>query len=209
MEKTSRKKRKTYTRRAFLRGLGGGAAGAALATGLLGQAQPASKSGISAAPIFSKKAVTFTVNGKKVALEVEPRETLLEVLRERLELTGTKRTCDRGECGACTVLLDGQPVYACLYLAYRANGKSVTTVEGLAQGEALHPVQQAFIEKDAYQCGFCTPGFVMSSVGLLNSNPAPSLDEIKAGLSGNMCRCGNFTKIYEAVEAASKSMRKA
>ncbi len=209
MEKTSRKKRKTYTRRAFLRGFGGGAAGAALATRFLGQTQPASQSGVSAAPVFSKKAVVFSVNGKKVSLEVEPRETLLEVLREKLGLTGTKRTCDRGECGGCTVLLDGQPVYACLFLACRADGRSVTTVEGLAQGETLHPVQQAFIDKDAYQCGFCTPGFIMSSVALLRNNPAPSLDEIKAGLSGNMCRCGNYTKIYEAVEAASKSMRKA
>lgn len=209
MEKTSRKKRKTYTRRAFLRGLGGGAAGAALATGLLGQTHPSSQPGTSAPPVVSKKAIGFVINGKKVALEVEPRETLLEVLRERLELTGTKRTCERGECGGCTVLLDGQPVYACLFLAYQANGKSVMTIEGLAQGETLHPVQQAFIDKDAYQCGFCTPGFIMSSVALLNNNPAPSLDEIKAGLSGNMCRCGNFTKIYEAVEAASKSMRKA
>jgi xanthine dehydrogenase YagT iron-sulfur-binding subunit len=209
MGKTPREKRKTYTRRAFLRGFGGGAAGAALATRLLGQTQPAFQSGVSAAPVFSKKAVVFSVNGKKVSLEVEPRETLLEVLRERLELTGTKRTCDRGECGGCTVLLDGQPVYACLFLAYRADGKSVMTVEGLAQGETLHPVQQAFIDKDAYQCGFCTPGFIMSSVALLNNNPAPSLDEIKAGLSGNMCRCGNYTKIYEAVDAASKSMKKA
>jgi aerobic-type carbon monoxide dehydrogenase small subunit (CoxS/CutS family) len=175
----------------------------------LGQPLLTSQSELSTAPVSSKKTVTFTVNGKTVLLEVEPRETLLEVLRERLKLTGTKKTCDRGECGGCTVLLDNQPVYSCLFLAYRADGKQVTTVEGLAEGEKLHPVQQAFIDRDAYQCGFCSPGFIMSSVALLSKNPAPSLAEIKAGLSGNLCRCGNYAKIYEAVAAASQSMRKA
>lgn len=209
MEKTPRKKRKTYTRRAFLKGLGGGAAGTALATRLLGQTQMTSQSDISAAPVFSKKTVTLIVNGKSFSVEVEPRETLLEVLRERLKLTGTKKTCDRGECGGCTVLLDGRPVYSCLFPAYRADGKKITTIEGLAEGEKLHPVQQAFIDKDAYQCGFCTPGFIMSSAALLSKNPAPSLAEIKAGLSGNLCRCGNYAKIYEAVAAASQSLRKA
>lgn len=209
MEKTPRKKRKTYTRRAFLKGLGGGAAGTALATRLLGQTQMTSQSEISAAPVFSKKTVTLIVNGKSFSVEVEPRETLLEVLRERLKLTGTKKTCDRGECGGCTVLLDGRPVYSCLFPAYRADGKKITTIEGLAEGEKLHPVQQAFIDKDAYQCGFCTPGFIMSSAALLSKNPAPSLAEIKAGLSGNLCRCGNYAKIYEAVAAASQSLRKA
>ncbi len=209
MEKTPRKKRKTYTRRAFLKGLGGGAAGTALATRLLGQTQMISQSDMSAAPVFSKKTVTLIVNGKSFSVEVEPRETLLEVLRERLKLTGTKKTCDRGECGGCTVLLDGRPVYSCLFPAYRADGKKITTIEGLAEGEKLHPVQQAFIDKDAYQCGFCTPGFIMSSVALLSKNPAPSSAEIKAGLSGNLCRCGNYAKIYEAVAAASQSVRKA
>jgi xanthine dehydrogenase YagT iron-sulfur-binding subunit len=208
MEKTPRKKRKTYTRRTFLKGLGGGAAGTALATGFLGSSLLASQADISPPPVLSIKAISFTVNGKKVRVEVEPRETLLEVLRERLKLTGTKRTCERGECGGCTVLLDGQPVYSCLFPAYRADNKAVTTVEGLAVGGELHPVQQAFIDKDAYQCGFCTPGFIMSSVALLSKNPAPSLAEIKDGLSGNMCRCGNYAKIYEAVAAASKTMKK-
>jgi xanthine dehydrogenase YagT iron-sulfur-binding subunit len=189
--------------------LSGGAAGTALATRFLGQSLLASQANISAAPVFAKKTITFTINGKRISLEVEPRETLLEVLRERLKLTGTKRTCERGECGGCTVLLDGQPVYSCLFLAYRADGRTVTTVEGLAEGETLHPVQQAFIDKDAYQCGFCMPGFIMSSVALLSKNPAPSLAEIKTALSGNLCRCGNYTKIYEAVAAASKSIRKA
>jgi aerobic-type carbon monoxide dehydrogenase small subunit (CoxS/CutS family) len=144
-----------------------------------------------------------------MALEVEPRETLLHVLRDRLKLTGTKKVCDRGECGGCTVLLDGAPVYACHFLAIRADGKKITTIEGLAEGKKLHPVQEAFIAKDGFQCGFCTPGFIMSSVALLNANPVPSLEEIKAGLSGNLCRCGNYSKIYESVASVSGQQRKA
>jgi len=154
------------------------------------------------------KQIILTVNEKKFSLVVEPRETLLHVLRERLNLTGTKMTCNQGECGGCTVLLDGNPVYSCLYLAIRADGKKITTVEGLATDGKLHPVQQAFIEKDAYQCGYCTPGFIVSSVALLNKNKNPTLEEIKKGLSGNLCRCGNYSKIYEAASVASKSMRR-
>jgi len=207
MENKPKKKGRTVTRRAFLKGLGGGAAGAALATRIRGQ--NAGQAGISLPPALGQKTVSFTVNGKSVSLDVEPRETLLEVLREKLKLTGTKKTCDRGECGGCTVLIDGQAVYSCLYPAVRADGRKVTTVEGLADGETLHPVQQAFIEKDAYQCGYCMPGFIMSSVALLDRTPSPSPAEIKAGLSGNLCRCGNYVKIYEAVTAASQKMRKA
>lgn len=191
-----------------MKGLGGGAAGTALAAQFLGSSLLAVQADLSPTPVLSKKDISFTLNGKRVRVEVEPQETLLEVLRERLKLTGTKRTCERGECGGCTVLLDGQPVYSCLFPAYRADNRAVTTVEGLAAGEELHPVQQAFIDKDAYQCGFCTPGFIMSSAALLSKNPSPSLAEIKDGLSGNMCRCGNYVKIYEAVAAASKIMRK-
>jgi aerobic-type carbon monoxide dehydrogenase small subunit (CoxS/CutS family) len=155
-------------------------------------------------PLYSKKQITLTINEKPYSLGVEPRETLLHVLRERLNLTGTKKTCGRGECGACTVLLDGRPIYSCLYLAIRADGKKITTIEGLATHQGLHPVQQAFIDKDGYQCGFCTPGFIMSSVALLNKNNSPNQEEIKGALSGNLCRCGNYNKIYEAVSAASK-----
>lgn len=209
MEKNPRKKKKTYTRRAFLQGMGGGAAGAALASGLIGKSPTPPQAGIPEAPVYSKKTVTLNVNGRPLTLEVEPRETLLEVLRERLKLTGAKKTCDRGECGSCTVLLDGEPIYACLYLAARTDGKTITTVEGLSQGETIHPVQQAFIDKDAYQCGFCMPGFIISSVAFLNKNQTPSLPEIKTALSGNLCRCGNYSKIYEAVAEASERMRKA
>ncbi len=208
MNNTKKKKARTVTRRAFLQGLGGGAAGAALATRIRGQAGSAGQAGVSLSPALARKTITLTVNGKSVSVEVEPRETLLEVLREKLKLTGAKKTCDRGECGGCTVLIDGQAVYSCLFPALRADGKQIITVEGLAEGETLHPVQQAFIEKDAYQCGYCTPGFIMSSVALLRQSPAPSLDETKAGLSGNLCRCGNYVKIYEAVAAASQKMRK-
>jgi xanthine dehydrogenase YagT iron-sulfur-binding subunit len=209
MEKSKRKKSKLYTRRAFLQGMGGGAAGAALATRFLGHGLAECQEGVSTAPVYTSKSITFTLNGRSVSIEVEPRETLLEVLRQRLKMTGTKKVCDRGECGGCTVLLDGQPVYSCLFPAIRTDGKKVTTIEGLADGDALHPVQQAFIEKDGYQCGFCTPGFIMSSVALLNKNQIPSPADIKGALSGHICRCGNYARIHEAVAAAATKTRKA
>ena len=207
MEKLTKKRARTVTRRAFLRGLGGGAAGAALATRLRGQ--DAGQAGVSLPPALARKTINFTINGKSATIDVEPRETLLEVLREKLKLTGAKKTCDRGECGGCTVLIDGQSAYSCLFPAVRADGKKIITVEGLADGERLHPVQEAYIEKDGYQCGYCTPGFIMSTVALLGRTPSPSLADIKAGLSGNLCRCGNYVKIHEAVAAASQKMRKA
>jgi len=207
MENRPKKKGRTVTRRTFLKGLGGGAAGAALATRLRGQS--AGQAEVSLPPALAQKKVAFKVNGRDVSLDVEPRDTLLEVLRERLKLTGAKKTCDRGECGGCTVLVDGQPVYSCLYPAVRADGKHIVTVEGLTDGETLHPVQQAFIEKDGYQCGYCTPGFIMSTVALLSRAPSPTPEQIRAGLSGNLCRCGNYVKINEAVAAASQKMRKA
>ncbi|MDH4257435.1 MAG: (2Fe-2S)-binding protein [Candidatus Aminicenantes bacterium] len=207
MEK-AKKKRKTVTRRDFLKGFGGGALGAAVAPSILAQEKAALQTKEGKITLLASKKITLTVNGKKFSLMVEPRDTLLHVLREKLNLTGTKRTCDRGECGGCTVLLDGNPIYSCMYLALRADSKSITTIEGLATNGKLHPVQQAFIEKDAYQCGFCTPGFIMSSAAFLNKNNNPNLEEIKQALSGNLCRCGNYFKIYEAVSAASKSMRR-
>jgi xanthine dehydrogenase YagT iron-sulfur-binding subunit len=209
MEKPPQKKARPFTRRAFLKGMGGGAAGAALTARFLGERLEASPVQAAAVDAISKKAIAFTVNGRRVSLEVEPRETLLDVLRQRLGLTGAKKGCDRAECGGCTVHLDGRPVYACTYLAIRADGKSVATIEGLADGETLHPVQQAFIEKDGFQCGYCTPGFIMASAALLSRNPAPTPAEIRSGLSGNLCRCGNYVKIYESVDEAARKMRKA
>src|SRR5512139_4328538 len=192
------------SRRAFIKGIGSGALGTAVLAPLRGQTI-ATKKGL--VPVYDRKTISLTVNGRKVDLAVEANETLLDALRDKLDLTGAKKVCDRGECGGCTVLLDGVPVYACMTLAVRADGKAVTTVEGLAADGKLHPVQEAFIEKDGYQCGFCTPGFIMTASAFLEKNPAPSLDEIKQALSGNLCRCGNYAKIYGAVDAAARKMK--
>lgn len=209
MDKTPQKKRKTLSRRTFLKDMSGGAAGAALATRVMGRPLGVFQESAGAPPVLARKSIAFTVNGRRVSLEVEPRETLLEVLRGRLGLTGPKKVCDRGECGGCTVHIDGRTVYSCMFLAIRAHGKTVVTIEGLARGETLHPVQQAFIDKDGYQCGYCAPGMIMASAALLERNPNPSLSEIKAGLSGNICRCGSYVKIFESIEAAAAKMRKA
>ena len=193
------------TRRDFLKGVGTGALGSAVLPGLAAQDAIPTKKG--RVPVFDRKTIALTVNGAALTLPVAANETLLDVLREKLGLTGAKRVCDRGECGGCTVLIDGAPVYACMTLAVRADRRSVTTVEGLAKGAKLHPVQEAFIEHDGYQCGFCTPGFIMTTAGFLAANSSPSLDEIKQALSGNLCRCGNYAKIYKAVSSAAAKMK--
>ena len=145
--------------------------------------------------------VRLNVNGQTVNLMIEPRVTLLDALRMRADITGNKRGCDRGACGACTMLVDGRPVYACSTLAIEVQGKQIRNVNGLANGETLHPVQQAFVEHDALMCGFCTPGFIMASVGLLEKHPNPTPEQIKKGLDGNICRCGTFSRILEAVSS--------
>ncbi|MDP8909223.1 MAG: (2Fe-2S)-binding protein [Chloroflexota bacterium] len=147
--------------------------------------------------------VTFTVNGAKRTLAVEPRRTLLDALREDLALTGTKKVCDMGNCGACTVLVDGRAMYACLLLAVDCADREVVTIEGLARDGDLDPVQQAFIETDAFQCGFCTPGQIMSIRGLLNATPHPTEADIKRAVSGNLCRCGAYLHIIEAGRRAA------
>jgi xanthine dehydrogenase YagT iron-sulfur-binding subunit len=147
-------------------------------------------------------AVTLQINGQARALTIEPRVTLLDALRERLALTGTKKGCDQGQCGACTVLVDGRRVNSCLTLAIAVEGKQVTTVEGLAQNGALHPVQQAFIDADAFQCGYCTPGQICSAVGLLNEKRPLDADSVREQMSGNICRCGAYVNIVAAVRAA-------
>lgn len=164
-----------------------------------------------------KVPITLTINGKKLSAELEPSVTLLDALRDQFGLTGAKRVCDRGECGACTVLLDGRAVYACQMLAIDAQDKQITSVESLVvqegaganggavseQGWKLHPIQQAFVDHDAQQCGFCTPGFVMASKALLDKNPHPTQEQIVHGLSGNYCRCGTYSGLKAAVAAAA------
>ena len=142
--------------------------------------------------------VTLMVNGKRLDLRIEPRVTLLNALRNRADLTGNKRVCDRGACGACTMIVDGRTVYSCSTLAIEVQGKQIRTVDGLESNGRLHPVQQAFCDRDALMCGFCTPGFVMATVALLEKHPKPSVEQIKKGLDGNICRCGTFVRIMEA-----------
>jgi len=151
--------------------------------------------------------IQFIVNGRQVERDTNAETRLLDLLREDLHLTGTKEGCGEGECGACTVLLNGRAVNSCLMLAPQVDGKEVLTIEGLAKGGKLHPIQQAFVEKGAVQCGFCTPGFIMSTHALLEENPSPNDEEILSALEGNLCRCTGYTKILEAVRYAAKLMR--
>jgi aerobic carbon-monoxide dehydrogenase small subunit len=144
------------------------------------------------------------VNGTPYEVAIEPQQSLLQLLREELHLTGTKEGCSEGECGACTVLLDGKTVDSCLIFALEAQGREVTTIEGLAQGDQLHPVQKAFAEYGAVQCGFCTPGMILAAKALLDSNPHPTEVEIRQGISGNLCRCTGYVKIVEAIQAAAR-----
>ena len=150
------------------------------------------------------KEISITVNNKHYQLTIPPWRTLLEVIREDLKLTGTKEGCGLGECGACTVIMDGKTVNSCLVLATEADGKQITTIEGLAEGEKLHPLQQAFVDHGGLQCGFCTPGMIMSAKALLDKNPHPTEDEIKRGIAGNLCRCTGYAKIIESIKAAAE-----
>lgn len=154
-----------------------------------------------------KVPMTFTINGKKFTAELEPRVTLLDALRQEFDLTGAKRVCDRGTCGACTVLLDGKAVYACSVLAIEAQGHAITTVEGLAAAGSLHPIQQAFVDNDALQCGFCTPGFVVACKAFLDRHPNPTPEEIRKELGGNLCRCGTYVGIQAAVMQAARMQK--
>jgi aerobic carbon-monoxide dehydrogenase small subunit len=155
---------------------------------------------------MSRIEIVLNVNGADYPLEIEPHRTLLEVLREDGGLTGTKPNCLEGECGACTVLVDGRIVNSCLYLAARAAGRSVVTIEGLAKGELLHPLQSAFVEHGGVQCGYCTPGFILAAAALLSENPHPSDDELTRALAGNICRCTGYTNIRKAIYSAIEMM---
>ena len=162
------------------------------------------------AVVATKRMINLKVDGKEHTLGVGANETLVEVLRERLRLTGTKIGCNRGECGACTVLIDGEPVLSCLTLAIECEGKEILTIEGLEDPETgeLDPIQEAFIENFGIQCGFCTPGMVMTAKALLNRNPDPSEEETKEAIQGNLCRCTGYTQIVESILAASEKMRR-
>lgn len=153
-----------------------------------------------------KQIIRLTINGETVEAAVEPNHTLLQFLREDLGLTGTKHGCGLGDCGACTVIMEGRAVNSCLVLAIQANGKDILTIEGMADGATLHPIQQAFVDKGAIQCGFCTPGMILSAKALLDSNPKPTEMEIRTAISGNLCRCTGYQKIVEAIEAAAETM---
>ncbi len=188
------------SRRNFLTSVASGIVGAAAAEAAAHAQAPVDRA---AAESDSRIRIALRVNGRLHRLAVEPHALLLDVLREPLALTGTKPGCERGECGACTVLIDGHPRYACLTLAAEAEGHEITTIEGLMRGEELGAVQQAFADEDAFQCGYCTPGQVMSVEGLLRQTPDPSLDQIRECVSGNLCRCGTYAHIFKAAHRAA------
>ena len=198
------KPRKGYSRRGFVQGVG---LGGAVGVGLLeseAQAQPAG----SAKPVGPGEVpITLQINGKPVKLAVEPRVTLLDALRNKLDMTGAKRACNRGMCGSCTVIMDGKVVDSCCVLAIDAQGKDIQTIEGLSTGPKMDPVMVAFVNNDALQCGFCTPGFVMATKGFLAKNPSPTYEQVEKGLGGNLCRCGAYVGIRKAVLEAAKAAR--
>lgn len=191
------------SRRRFIQGVSAGTAAAVLAPEL-SQAQLQIEEEVTDQP---RVPIRLRVNGRTFKVNVEPRWTLLDVLRNQLDLTGTKRVCDRGECGACTVLVEGRPVYSCLLLALDAQEKDIQTIEGVSGNGRLHPLQEAFVKHDALQCGFCTPGMVMSLKVLLDRNQNPSLDEVKEAISGNLCKCGTYPKIFRAAREAAAKLR--
>ena len=193
------------SRRGFLTTAGIGAVGLAAARGEAAPAPP----GVPTVPAGEKVPVRLAVNGREHHLMVEPRTTLLQALREELGITSAKPGCERGECGACTVLVDGVTRYACMTLALEAEGTAITTLEGLMVGEELGSVQRAFAEHDAFQCGFCTPGQVMAVEGLLRANPDPTFDEVRLAVSGNLCRCGAYPNIFKAARHAADLKRAA
>jgi aerobic-type carbon monoxide dehydrogenase small subunit (CoxS/CutS family) len=198
--------KKGLSRRKFLKGVG-------IGSGVLG-------SGFLSAPLLTEEAaaqsaaarvsgpgavpVELTINGQRRTLQLEPRVTLLEALRDWIELTGAKKVCDRASCGACTVIMDGMAVYSCSVLAIEAQGKNIQTVEGLAQGDALHPLQAAFLENDAQQCGFCTPGMVLAAKACLDRHPNPTPEQVRLNMGGNLCRCGTYVGVAKAIGDVAK-----
>jgi xanthine dehydrogenase YagT iron-sulfur-binding subunit len=202
---TPKKPKSAFSRRGFIRGVGIG--GGALGTGILEEqanAEPQAAPGVvgpAAVPISLK------INGKATKVTVEPRVTLLDALRNQLDLTGAKRVCDRATCGACTVIMNGKVVYACTVLAIDAQGKEIQTIEGIAPEGRLHPVSTAFVNHEAQQCGYCTPGFVMAVKGFLDRNPNPTREQVERGLGGNLCRCGTYVGVRQAALDAAREMK--
>lgn len=192
------------TRRQFLHGVGAGAVVVSAAAHACAREAKASE----VLPAGELARIALSINGRRHVLLVEPRTTLLTALRDGLGLTAAKAGCERGECGACTVLMDDAPRYACLTLAVEAQGAEITTLEGLMRGEELGPVQQAFVENDAFQCGYCTPGQIVAVEGLLRAVPDPTLDQIRNGVSGNLCRCGTYVNIFAAAMQAAALRKK-
>ena len=199
----NKKAKDGFSRRGFLGGVGVG--GGALSTGLLDSPAQAQTSGKVAGP--SAVPITLNINGKPQKLTVEPRVTLLDALRNHLDLTGAKKVCDRATCGACTVIVGGKVMYSCTVLAIDAQGKDIQTIEGIAAPGKLHPVSAAFVNHDAQQCGYCTPGFVMATKGFLDRNPNPTQEQVEKGLSGNLCRCGTYVGVRKAALEAAKEMK--
>jgi len=194
-EHPEKKERGAFSRRDFLKSAGAGSLAATVVGVHEADAQTAGPRVVGPGEV----PVSLTVNGRRVDLRIEPRVTLLDALRMRADLTGNKRVCDRGTCGACTMIVDGRTRYSCSTLAIDVQGMQIRTVDGLANGATLHPVQQAFCDHDGLMCGFCTPGFIMASVALLEQHPNPTEDQVNRGLDGNICRCGTFVRIKEAV----------
>ncbi|MEE4310855.1 MAG: (2Fe-2S)-binding protein [candidate division KSB1 bacterium] len=202
----AKKSNKGVSRRKFIQGIGTGVIGSAVLPAALSSREQEDGSGTPRHQ--GQQLVSLNVNGHPVRKLIPPEMTLAEFIRETLSLTGTKIACNSGQCGACTVILDGRAVYSCHMLALDAHGKSVQTIEGMLDGEELHPVQEAFVEKDGYQCGFCTPGQVLTAQSLLNRNPNPTAEQVKAGMSGNLCRCSAYPKIVDSVLAAADKILK-
>lgn len=197
------------SRRQFLGSAGAVVAAATVAGVLVTKTEAAPEAEVQSVEGEGAIDVTLKVNGKSYQLKIQPRVTLLDALRERLQITGPKRVCDRGNCGACTVLKDGKPIYACMMLAVDAQGSEITTVEGLGSSEKMSAMQSAFVEHDALMCGFCTPGFVVAAHAAVKGNPNATMDEVKKGCRGNICRCGTFNRVFEAAYDAAKKMREA
>lgn len=200
----SEKSKSGVSRRGFISGVGLGSG--ALGAGLLENEAAAAAGAVSVAgpgPV----PITLNINGKATKLTVEPRVTLLDALRNHLDFTGAKDVCDRGTCGACTVIVNGKTVYACSTLAIDAQGKEIQTIEGLAEPGKLHPISQAFVDNDGQQCGYCTSGFVMASKGFLDEHPNPTMEDVRHGLGGNLCRCGSYMGIRHAVLQAARTLK--